>query len=222
VARDGSIPGGLSGFPPNPTLTGRLEGRNTSIERLLFTFPALWRSTIQAAVISLLVLDSSGHKAQNRPVAFQGAPKNYIRPVFTRIQLQILPPSKETRAMNQEVRQTYTELYKSFASPRDDAAWVRETIDQVASLFTKEKNLRLREDAKYFLLINFAEMIVHPLRERLQLERLKHDLSHDLKVLVNSAAYIGRAKEEISGHDIIDALSKNWTELDVMKLELWG
>jgi hypothetical protein len=109
-----------------------------------------------------------------------------------------------------------------YPSPPGDVAWVRETIDQVASTFAGQKKIPLREDAKYFLLVNFAEMIVRPLRERVGSERLKHDLNHDLGILLDSIAFQDKGKQEISGHELIDALSKNWGRLDIMKLQFWG
>lgn len=124
--------------------------------------------------------------------------------------------------MDQTNRQIYSKLYETYPLSPGEANWVRRTIDDIASEFTKQKAVFLREDAKYFILINFTEMIVKPLRERVERDRLMHDLSHDTKLLLETAALNSRNREEISGHDIVNALSKNWGELEVMKLDLWG
>ena len=124
--------------------------------------------------------------------------------------------------MDQTNRKTYAELYKTYPSPAADVAWVRETINRVGFAFAAEKEILLREDAKYFLLINFTEMIAYPLRDRIDHGRLMQALDHDLRLLLNSIAFKVRPKHEISGHAIIDALSKSWKEMDVMKLGLWG
>jgi hypothetical protein len=124
--------------------------------------------------------------------------------------------------MDQTIRQIYTKLYDSYPTSPGDVDWVRGTISDVTSAFTGEKKVPLREDAKYFILVNFAEMIARPLREKVAHDRLAHDLKHDLKLLLDSASFIRKEKEESSGHDIANALSKNWGELEVMKLDLWG
>jgi hypothetical protein len=121
--------------------------------------------------------------------------------------------------MNQSDEKTYTELYYKYPLS-EGVVWIREIIDQASSMFGGKEKIRLREDAKYFLLLNFAEMIVRPLGARFEPKRLKHDLEHDLKILLDSAAE--KANPEISGHAIINALSKNWAELDVMRLDFWG
>ncbi len=124
--------------------------------------------------------------------------------------------------MDQTVRQIYSKLYDIYPTSPGDVDWVRRTVSEVTSAFANEKKIIVREDAKYFMLVNFAEMIVSPLKERVGQERLAHDLSHDSRLLLESASISGKNKEEISGHDIVNALSKNWSELDVMKLDLWG
>jgi hypothetical protein len=124
--------------------------------------------------------------------------------------------------MDQEIRHIYSKLYDSYPVSASDVAWVRDALREEFSVFMREKKLRIREDAKYFLLVNFAEMIAGPLTERVERDRLIHDLRHDTRLLLESASLNGKNKEEISGHDVINALSKNWTELDVMKLGLWG
>lgn len=124
--------------------------------------------------------------------------------------------------MDQTIRQIYTKLYDSYPTSPGDVDWVRGTISDVTFAFTGEKKVLLREDAKYFILVNFAEMIARPLREKVAPDRLAYDLKHDLKLLLDSASFIRKEKEEISGHDIVNALAKNWAELEVMKLDLWG
>lgn len=124
--------------------------------------------------------------------------------------------------MNMADQKTYTALYDKYPSRVENVSWVQGTVDRVTSMFFESNKIRVREDAKYFLLINFSEMIVLPARERFERERLEHDLGHDLRILLDWIAFRNREKREISGHDIIDALSKNWSELDVMRADFWG
>ena len=124
--------------------------------------------------------------------------------------------------MDQTIRQIYSKLYDTYPTSPGDVIWVRRAIDDTTSAFAKERKVLLREDAKYFILINFAEMIVSPMRQRVEHDRLMHDLKHDTRLLLETATLDRKNKEEISGHDIVNALSKNWGELDVMKLDVWG
>ena len=124
--------------------------------------------------------------------------------------------------MDQAKQQIYRNLYNSYPALPSDVDWVRGTINDLAAIFAKEKKVLLREDTKYFLLINFAQMVVDPLKGTIARDRLAHDLKHDTNLLLESAASMRKDKNEISGHDVIDALSKNWAELEVMKFDLWG
>jgi hypothetical protein len=124
--------------------------------------------------------------------------------------------------MDQIKRQIYSKLYDSYPILPCDMDWVRGTINDVTGIFAEEKGVYLREDAKYFLLINFAQMVAVPLRESVDRNRLTHDLKHDTNLLLESAASARKDRNEISGHDLVDALSKNWAELEVMKFDFWG
>ena len=104
--------------------------------------------------------------------------------------------------------------------PTKDIAWIRDAIEAAAKKLA-EQGARLREDAKYFLLVNFTEMVVKPLRKANPEKRLQDALNHDLKLLLDVAAQAVH-KAEISGHAVVDALSKAWSDLEVNHLEIWN
>ncbi len=81
---------------------------------------------------------------------------------------------------------------------------------------------RLRPDAKLFLLINFLQMIVHPvsLAGRRNQSDLRRILFADTVSLLKEAAGETRDRD-VSSHAVLKALTKNWMKLNLSALKLW-
>lgn len=110
--------------------------------------------------------------------------------------------------------------------PRDDqlADPVREAID--AAERTLPPARRLREDAKALLAVNFQDLVLVPLRlgGRIDDIELREAITADITTLVRNSDSSGPGaadENEISGHNIIDSLSRNWGNLRVSRFRLW-
>lgn len=120
----------------------------------------------------------------------------------------------------------------SFSSDRP-VRRVRDIIEKAESGLESEFGLRLRSDARYFLLLNLTEMMVRPIQARTgepPFERngeLQDMLVGDVRLLVLDAARRHRdhAKvpdREISGHRVVEALAANWSRLRLNSYRIWG
>jgi len=156
--------------------------------------------------------------------------------------------------MDEQIREEYKLLYESglfsrrslfasFISPqtlRSPQGWsekmsisrefsrdsieVRRTLDEVEKRLQQTGQV-LRSDAKFFLLINFMQMVAMPLRftQRVETRELRDLLRNDIGFLVDRAIEVGgpRAKKDISAHAVIDALSRYWPNLKLSRFRLW-
>lgn len=90
----------------------------------------------------------------------------------------------------------------------------------------------LRPDAKYFLLINFVEMIINPvlshiryIDENFSIQELKHEVLRDLRFILKLCFEGSTAKKQeyyISGHKIVSLINQNWEELSTTSFRIWG
>jgi hypothetical protein len=83
---------------------------------------------------------------------------------------------------------------------------------------------QLRPDARLFLLVNLHEMIVLPLSAspgRLEGQRLAELLRNDVRTILE-AAREPTGNNEISGHAVINAISRVWDKLRATELDVWG
>ena len=83
---------------------------------------------------------------------------------------------------------------------------------------------QLRPDARLFLLLNIHQMVALPLSYEVGRENpvnLDSVLRTDLSTILQAARE--ESKEgEISGHNVINAISSTWEKLQISKLEIWG
>lgn len=106
---------------------------------------------------------------------------------------------------------------------------VRRFIDKA------DKNDQLRADAKYFLLINFHQMIIKPLLEGRFLSsngsydasKLEDDIQSDIELIVSSSTSSLESRleptgERTSGHAVIHSIDSLWRQLKTTRLDLWG
>jgi hypothetical protein len=88
---------------------------------------------------------------------------------------------------------------------------------------------RLREDAKALLAVNFLDLVVQPLivggKRNYQLPEDVHAdivmLATDVSEQANRSDTAETADSEISAHEIIDSLSRNWERLQISRWQLW-
>lgn len=122
----------------------------------------------------------------------------------------------------------------------DESATIRRTIDDADSRLSKYEGLRLRSDARYFLLLNLSEMVVRPIQMRTAAppfvgpsQELDEILRTDVNLLVADSARrhnerqvelakVRPREEEISGHSVVEALAANWTKLKLNSYRIWG
>ena len=105
-----------------------------------------------------------------------------------------------------------------------------------AGLF-ESRRLRLRADAKYFLLLNFVQMVLAPvrLRGRRGNPELTSSLVDDINLIVNEAARQQQIRERdaarqglaseqyyLSGHAVLEAVANNWGNLKLNSFRIWG
>jgi hypothetical protein len=117
---------------------------------------------------------------------------------------------------------------------------VRRTIEDAQQALEVSEGLRLRSDARYFLLMNLSEMVARPIQMRTgeppfegPSAELDSVLRGDLDLLLSDAArrHIERQRSlgagrrpdrEISGHSVVEALAANWTRLKLNSYRIWG
>ena len=103
--------------------------------------------------------------------------------------------------------------------------FIKKTIESVEKMSKGE--IRLRPDAKYFLIVNFHQMIIIPVvlanpqnfREQ---EMILEAVGLDVSRIVNDAGKSKKVKGEITGGDILSAVRNSWDTLQVNGLRFWG
>ena len=146
--------------------------------------------------------------------------------------------------MDSVYRDIYTALYYMYSSGNPylglhpewrqlDAEEIRfpfihTAIDVVGKRVGDETGRTIRSDAKFLLLLNFAEMVARPIAmsHRLPIGQIQRVILDDIALLIQDSTTHDRAAqrirgEEITGHDIIDSLSRNWKKLKVSNFKIW-
>ena len=99
---------------------------------------------------------------------------------------------------------------------------LRKVIDDADAALPLKGLPRLRSDAKYLLLANFAEMILRPvLQAQKAPANLMSQMEGDIRLLIDDAATHAKGAPSVSAHSIIDALARSWKQLSVMSLKIW-
>jgi hypothetical protein len=139
-----------------------------------------------------------------------------------------------------------TDEYLKPATIRDLIYETQRAIDNAAEKIGRD---RVRPDARYFLLVNFYEMVLRPIalvgrkddevRERLSRENLSEDLTHDVNLIMETADEYASAPteprnyweessaerervREITGHSVIDAIHSAWDKIKFNEYLYWG
>jgi hypothetical protein len=121
--------------------------------------------------------------------------------------------------------------------PGQDELIVRHAIDEADAGLFQSRRRRLRADAKYFLLLNFMQMVFAPvrLRGRDVTAELTSSLVADINLVVNEAASQQQIRErdlglsglaaeqpDVSGHAVLEAVSNSWNDLKLSSFRIWG
>lgn len=145
--------------------------------------------------------------------------------------------------MDERYREIYREIYEARTQPglphERRAAYARMTLRnadadvlrkaiEAAERQVSTMGLRLREDARALLAVNFEDLVILPLQQGRESSRdvYSDSIFADVQLLVSDAAVEAQTEpyaleEEVSGHLIINALSRNWRRLRITRLNLW-
>jgi hypothetical protein len=140
--------------------------------------------------------------------------------------------------MRPEFYDVYRDLNELYRRPRFDLRFARRlgVLSNIRDLRIVDKAITetvgdlglssaLRPDARLFLLVNIHQMLVLPLAyaERLRLARLPvNEIVRDDVRTILKAAREESNEEEISGHAVVNAVSRVWRQLRSTELEVWG
>jgi len=141
--------------------------------------------------------------------------------------------------MRPEYYETYRELTELYRITQAEAEWIRgprrrrypsvhalRIVDEAVEEAIGELQLtrRLRPDARHFLVVNLHQMVTLPLEYPFgppDAAPIDRDLVGDLRTILEEARTESR-DEEISGHDVINSLSKVWNKLSSTARNVWG
>ena len=129
-------------------------------------------------------------------------------------------------------------LVPGLARTREDSFGVRVMIDSVEREFLEPQRMSIRSDGKCFLLSNIMSMLIWPIRVRtagggdfpLSVD-LAELIRGDLITIAREAVVVQRIEEEaageeheqeISGHSILQAVVRAWSQLGLSKVQVWG
>jgi hypothetical protein len=99
-------------------------------------------------------------------------------------------------------------------------------IDDAVTLSARQRKdgAQLREDAKALLAVNFLNLVFVPLvAGGVSGEEVGEDVRRDMSMLVSDAD-AGQSTvtaPEITGHAVIDSVSRNWGNLRISRFNLW-
>ncbi len=141
--------------------------------------------------------------------------------------------------MDEQYREIYESIFRLVVQPEADSPEARLLVDrfgEAAPVFGRAvesaldeaerergDGARLREDAKALLAVNFRDLVFVPLSAAgHNTAQVEEDVRRDTAMLVLEAAADREQRvPEITGHAVIDALSRNWGGLRISRYNLW-
>jgi len=83
--------------------------------------------------------------------------------------------------------------------------------------------IRVRSDARLFLLLNFDQMVFRPLTAARNLNNISGSISEDVTNILETARIATKEKREseISGHEVLNACSRLWGSLKTLAKDSW-
>ncbi len=137
--------------------------------------------------------------------------------------------------MDERYRGIYQDLYETALSPEMPLAFlqrwerapywewggfVRQAVQAAERADPYDRSLR--SDARALLGVNFAYLVVTPLvLGGRPLSEFEAEVRADIKLLVSEARSDREEQAEISGHAVVDSLSRNWSKLQIGRFRLW-
>ncbi|MEZ4783461.1 MAG: hypothetical protein R3F28_05225 [Candidatus Kapaibacterium sp.] len=101
------------------------------------------------------------------------------------------------------------------------ATEVRDRIERAIG----QTGVNVRSDARYFLLVNFTEIVLEPLvadqENTLEIEAILDDIEKDTVRILNDAMMTHR-EEKLGGGEVLISLSKLYPRLNVSRYRLWN
>lgn len=133
-----------------------------------------------------------------------------LRPIFSRLYWSFLSEKDNP------------DLFAPTNSPSDFAAFLAQELEHLQLERSDARVHVLREDAKYFLLTAFTQMVYMPFAlaakstgprafPPVDPDRVRADVAADLKTIVEAAG--AKATGPINTHDLIDILPTVWEQL---------
>lgn len=105
----------------------------------------------------------------------------------------------------------------------DDIAYftARDGIETVRGIVQEEGGPPLRPDAEFLIYFAFSELVVRPVATVRPDARdeLVEDITQDIALITKVAQ--SQAGEEVSAHDVINAVGQIWGELRSSRWEVW-
>lgn len=148
--------------------------------------------------------------------------------------------------MDEIYHEIYRRMYEDYASNGplfvlrgppgtvsfQDLRGVLETIKGAIDASETPDAVRIRPDAKYFLMLNFVEVILLPImaaRASINRNELLEHADNDIKLILWDAARLSREApsiteeqdEGVTSHNIIQSINNQWNQLKLPNSVLW-
>jgi hypothetical protein len=112
---------------------------------------------------------------------------------------------------------------------RQLGAVIEESLTRAERARQRLDGALVRDDAKALLAVNFQDLVFVPLLAggRVPNGVLRDDVQQDIEMLVSEAEASRnrtpsrRPGAEVTGHGIIDSLSRNWENMRISRFNLW-
>ena len=105
------------------------------------------------------------------------------------------------------------------------SAELRKMIDEEIS--NNKLGNRIRNDSKYFLLLNFHQMFIIPLLLNDNVfQGITNEYKNSFETMRNDIrmilSYASKSANEITSHSILLAINELWKELKISSYDVWG
>jgi hypothetical protein len=151
--------------------------------------------------------------------------------------------------MRERIEKIYDNLYKDYLDYLFDNRYPERYILNLARnprAFDQERNIlrlikneinnagerlpqpiRLRPDAKFFIMVIFHQMIAIPLIDEGNdnfTNQMENYITADLKLLINQSIEFKKNDKvrEITAHTILTVMDRDWKKMNISKFDLWN
>jgi len=144
--------------------------------------------------------------------------------------------------MKREFSNIYDNLYVDYVFNYNQSRryyYEREEINFIriirGSIERSDRKQDLRSDAKYFLLVNFHQLVVlpvvehnfYPIRDKeINSINLEEAIISDIDLIINESINSKKEndnqEEQVSGHQIMNTINEIWRNLKTTRIDIWG